>query len=82
MQNKEPKMEHGFMLVSYYDEHGNHFTKKVPTVVQRGGKVRPVTPEMRQAIEDRREAYLAELRARVGPRKSSKAKPSPRKRAA
>jgi hypothetical protein len=37
---------------------------------------------MRQAIEDRREAYLAELRARIGPRKTTKPKASPRKRAA
>lgn len=82
---KQPKTEHGFMLVSYYDEKGNHCTKKVPTLIQRGGKPRAVTPEMRNELEARRAASLAEQAAGIKSRKSAvvKSKRAPeRKRAA
>jgi hypothetical protein len=81
-QDKKSEPERGTITIVHHFEDGRIEVEKVRSVIRRGGKARVVTPEMRKAVEDRREAYLAELRARIGPRKSGKAKPAPRKRAA
>lgn len=83
MANNENKtQELGRVTVVYHHEDGTVEVDEQVTPIYRNRKGKPVTPEMRKAIEDRREAYLAELRARIGPRKSGKAKPASRKRAA
>lgn len=79
---KKEEQEYGIVTIMHHFEDGHIEVEHQRTPIYCNRKAKPVTPEMRKAIEDRREAYLAELRARIGSCKTSKPKASPRKRAA